>query len=502
MSHVRVNIVANATSAAWSAVAQIVCIPIYLKIMGAEAYGLVGFYATLQMSLQIFDLGLSPTLNRELARCTASAGLPDTARDFVRTIESGYWLIGIVAAVVICLSAEWLSMHWVRPTLLPQPTVRDSLVIMGCVVALQWPLSLYQGGLIGLQRQVLLNVIKVVAVTASTVGSIFVLKFVSPTITAFFLWQMVVSACNVVAVVLALWLALPKGTRAPRFDFKLLHDVMPFARGMAGIALFSLVLTQTDKVLLSKLLSLEDFGYYVLAGTVAGALQLCIGPIFTAVFPRLTALVATGDSSGVRRLYHLGSQAMAFALAPLLIVLGGFSTEIIRIWTGNEAAAIHAGAVAPLLVVGTALNGVLHMPHALRLAYGWTRLDLAIGLTMLVLLVPSIIFSAQQFGGVGTATAWVLLNIAALFITVPLTHRRLLPDDKRSWILVDTLAPWAAAAAAVWIVWFFLGDLLQTHPIASIPMLGLLAVLTAGLTLPTIRHRIVQVFARSSPAQI
>ena len=163
---------------------------------------------------------------------------------------------------------------------------------------------------------------------------------------------------------------------------------------------------------------------------------------------------------------------------------------------------IHAGAVAPLLVAGTALNGVLHMPHALRLAYGWTRLDLAIGLTMLILLIPSIIFSAQRYGGVGTASAWVLLNIAALFITVPLTHGRLLQDDKRSWILVDTLAPWVAAAAAVWIVWFFLGDLLQTHPIASIPMLGLLAVIVAGLTLPDIRHRILQVFARSSPAQI
>jgi O-antigen/teichoic acid export membrane protein len=494
--------VANATGAAWSALAQIVCIPIYLKTMGAEAYGLVGFFVTLQMSLQIFDLGLSPTVNREMARLTAGGGQQDMARDLVRTVEVGYWLIGIAAAFVIFLSAEWISINWVRPTLLSQPTVRDSLAIMGCVVALQWPLSLYQGGLIGLQRQVLLNVIKVVAVTASTVGSIFILKFVSPTITAFFLWQVVVSALNVTAVVLALWLALPKGTRAPRFDFQLLRNVMPFAGGMAGIALCSLVLAQTDKVLLSKLLSLEDFGYYVLAGTIAGALQLCIAPIFTAVFPRLTALVAVGDSSGVRQLYHLGSQAMAFALAPLLIMLGGFSTEIVRIWTGNEAAAVYAGAVAPLLVAGTALNGVLHMPHALRLAHGWTRLDLAIGLVMLVVLVPAIVFSAQRFGGVGAATTWVLLNISALFITVPLTHRRLLPDDKRSWIFGDTLAPWAAAATAVWIVWFFLGDLLRTHSMVSIPLLGFLAVATAGLTLPDIRARILQVFARSSPAQI
>ena len=166
-------------------------------------------------------------------------------------------MIGILAAIVVCSSSGWIAMHWVRPDALPQTVVRDALLIMGCVVALQWPLSLYQGGLIGLQRQVRLNVIKIIAVTASSFGSIYVLKFVSPTITAFFLWQMFVSACHVTAVVFALWLALPKGTRAPRIDFKLLRDVMPFAGGMTGIALFGLVLTEMDKVLLSKLLSLE-----------------------------------------------------------------------------------------------------------------------------------------------------------------------------------------------------------------------------------------------------
>ena len=67
---------------------------------------------------------------------------------------------------------------------------------------------------------------------------------------------------------------------------------------------------------------------------------------------------------------------------------------------------------------------------------------------------------------------------------------------------MDTIAPWAAAAGAVGIVWLFLGDLLQKYPTASILMFGFLAVLTAGVILPDIRHRILQVFARSSPAQI
>ena len=42
--------------------------PFYIKLLGIEAYGLVGFYVTLLAALQVLDLGISPTINREMAR--------------------------------------------------------------------------------------------------------------------------------------------------------------------------------------------------------------------------------------------------------------------------------------------------------------------------------------------------------------------------------------------------------------------------------------------------
>jgi len=39
---------------------------LYIKFLGIKAYGLVGFFATLQRLFIILDMGLSTTLNREL----------------------------------------------------------------------------------------------------------------------------------------------------------------------------------------------------------------------------------------------------------------------------------------------------------------------------------------------------------------------------------------------------------------------------------------------------
>jgi O-antigen/teichoic acid export membrane protein len=69
---------------------QLLIVPLYIRFMGMEAYGLIGFYAMLQGTLQILDLGLSPTMTRELARYSSQSGKEHEMRDFVRTLEIGY----------------------------------------------------------------------------------------------------------------------------------------------------------------------------------------------------------------------------------------------------------------------------------------------------------------------------------------------------------------------------------------------------------------------------
>jgi len=62
------NIVANYASQLYSAGISILILPLYIKYMGAEAYGLVGFFTMLQAWFGLLDLGLTPTIARETAR--------------------------------------------------------------------------------------------------------------------------------------------------------------------------------------------------------------------------------------------------------------------------------------------------------------------------------------------------------------------------------------------------------------------------------------------------
>ena len=65
---VKANFIATAASRAYLAVISLVMLPMYIREMGLEAYGLVALFLVLQIWLQLLDLGLTPTMAREAAR--------------------------------------------------------------------------------------------------------------------------------------------------------------------------------------------------------------------------------------------------------------------------------------------------------------------------------------------------------------------------------------------------------------------------------------------------
>jgi O-antigen/teichoic acid export membrane protein len=222
---------------------------------------------------------------------------------------------------------------------------------------------------------------------------------------------------------------LPSSDRAARVDLIVAQNVRRFAAGMTGIAALSLILTQADKLLVSKLFSLRIFGYYALAWSVASGPLILAGCVFNVMFPRMSALVSAGDKNAISQFYHLGSQLMAVLIVPIAAVLALFSFEILRLWTGNSDTAASVAPLLSVLMVGSAINALLYLPYILQLAFGWTKLPLLASLISISILVPLMFPMTKHFGPVGAALIWPILNVLNILIAVPIMHRRLLPRE-------------------------------------------------------------------------
>lgn len=488
MGLIKRNLLATFAGSGWMAALNFICVPIYVHFLGIEAYGLVGAFAALQAMLNVLDLGLSPTMNREMARYSALPSRAQEMRDLARSMETIYWSLGALIGLSIWLLAPMISSHWIKASHLPPETIRRTVVLMGGVAACQWPVSFYSGGLQGLQRQVLLNGINIFSATLRFGGAAFILWKVSDTIIAFFLWQIFSSAVYTLLLGAFFWSRLPPGERAALFQKEHLSSIRGFAGGMGAVTVVSLLLTQMDKVLLSRLLPMSLFGCYTLATVAASGLTLLISPMFSVLFPAFSALVAKGDEPELCRLYHRGCQLMSVIVLPAALVLALFSKEVLMVWIGNPDIVGKTHLIVSILVLGTALNGMMNLPYALQLAYGWTSLTFYCNLTAVLLLVPALILLTPRFGMAGAASLWAALNSGYFLIGIPLMHRRLLREEKWRWYFEDVAGPFAAALAVV------LAGRLMFHPtagpLAAIPgiaAISVAAVAAAAMTAPMVR---------------
>lgn len=435
------NLVANYLGQAWTGLIGLAFVPLYVKYLGVESYGLIGIFVLLQSWFMLLDMGMTPTLSREMARFTAGAHGAQAIHNLLLSIECIGGAIAGLIGVLIWAASAWLATHWLSVQQLSSETVAHAIVLMGVVVALRFLEGLYRGALLGLQRQVFFNLANSLFATLRAAGAVAVLAWWSPTIEAYFLWQAGVSVAAVVALAAAVHRGLPPALEPPRFSRQALADIRHFASGMLAISFLAVLLTQVDKLLLSRLLSLEDFGYYTLAATVASALYLLVTPITQSFYPRLTELTVKGEQRELAEVYHRGARLVTLLATPGALMLAAFGEELLLLWTGDRLLARHVAPLLALLACGTLLNGFMHMPYMLQLAGGWTSLTVRINLVAVALLVPAILWVTPRYGVIGAAWAWILLNLGYIIVGIRFMHRRLLAAEKWRWYLDDLLKP-------------------------------------------------------------
>lgn len=455
LPQVRHNIIANFVGRAWTSVLSLAFIPLYIKLMGVEVYGLLGVFMSLGALLSLLDMGLSSTLSRELSRLSTQDNSAQETRNLVRTFELVYWGVGATIGVVIAVLAKPIATYWISSTGVTHELVENCLVIMGLSIAFQWPGSLYSGGLMGLQRQIALNAIRSIMAIVQHGGAVIVLVFVSPSILSFFSWQALVGLLTTITLRMWLWKHLPEPIQSDRSEFNkavfsrpLLLRNWRFATGVTGISLTTIILTQLDKIILSKMLTLQAFGYYMLAFNVANALHNLVTPLVSALYPRFTQLIAANDTGNLIILYHKGCQLLSVIVLPVAITIAFFSEDLLTIWLGSGVTSQNTHQLLTLLIIGTAMNALVALPYSIQLAYGWTRLAFFSNVFAVTFLTPLMIWLVARYQGVGAGWAWIVLNSGYFIFLIPIMHRRLLRGEMGEWYRRDVILP----AAVVFVI--------------------------------------------------
>jgi O-antigen/teichoic acid export membrane protein len=484
MSALKRNFAANLAGSAVSALLTIAVLPIYLRLLGPELYGLIGFYTTLQMLFLVLDLGLGTAVNREMARTTLDDDGAAAARSLLKTLEVIYWSGTLLIFVLVLCGANLLATHWLKPAHVSPDVVSRAIVAMGVVLALQFPYGLYSGAWLGLQRHVAFNVWTTIGTALRLLLPIAALRSYGPDITLFFGIQAFAMAVQTIGARVLVLRIIPKTRQRPAIDFTCLRRLRGFAAGVTAATALGVVVMQLDKVLLSRFAPLQELGFYSVAAAAATGLGVISVPMSMATFPRFSQLVAEGRRQEIDELYHGATQLLAALLLPMAAIIGAFSHELLLIWTANAAVADRGARPLLLLLVAISASSLGFVAQALQFAEGWTRFAVALNAIGVLFLIPAMSMAAVRQGGAGVALVLAIWNVIALCITATVMHRRLVRGSGWSWFLRDVARPLVASLAVAMAVRHMCEGLHGLPAIAAIVIGGLLALAASLAVVP------------------
>jgi O-antigen/teichoic acid export membrane protein len=435
------NIAASYASQAYATVIGIVIIPLYLKYMGAEAYGLVGFFAMLQAWFTLLDMGLTPTMARETARLRGGAIDAQSYHRLLHALQIMFLAIALCGGGALFCAAGTVAHHWLKVQHLAMSEVIYAIRMMALIVALRWMAGLYRGIVSGSERLVWMGAYNACTATARSLGVLPVLLYVGGTPVVFFTYQFAVAVLEFACLYLKARSLLPVRVRQtePSLTLTPIKAILKFSITIALTSSIWTMVTQADKLILSKLLPLSDYGYFSLAVLVASGVTIVSGPVSSAIMPRMARLEAEGNAESLLRIYRNSTQLVTIVALSAAVTLSLYAKPLITVWTGNAEL---ASRVAPILVpyaLGNAVLALCAFPYYLQYAKGNLRLHLIGSLLFLLLLVPAVMWVAPRYGGMGAGYVWLAVNSAFFLFWVPYVHKVVQPGIHRAWMMNDVL---------------------------------------------------------------
>ncbi len=451
---IKKNIVANYVGQAYKALIGIVMMPLYLSYLGSEAFGLIGFYIMLQSWMQLLDIGMKPTLARESARYRAGSISSQELRAILRTLEVVFVVTGALTAVAIIFSSDYIASSWLNVEELDISIVSLTVSIMATIVGVRWVSSLYNGVISGLERQVWLNGFGIIAGTFRFVFVLIPFEIFGASIEVFFLYQLAICLLEALIIIGFTYGNFEKSTEVVCYSFDVLKKIYKFSFAIAFGSVIWVLVTQVDKLILSKYISLDEYGYFSLAIVIANGLFVLGNAIGAAIMPRMTIYNEQGKNKELDRIYFLSVEIVLIIVVPISAMLVFYGENILYLWTNDASAATKASGIMKWYVLGNVMVSMGAFAYYLQYARGNLKLHVKGNLIYAGALIPAQIYVASHFGPVYTGILWFVANLLIVVLWLGVIHKKFLPGKHLFW-LWGNLKMFIGGYAVVYVLSYF-----------------------------------------------
>lgn len=399
----------------------IVCIPILIKGLGKDRFGVLALAWVIIGYAGFFDLGVGRALTQLVAR-KLGAGEDHEVPALVWTSLALMLVLGIVGGAAVALISPWLVHHALH---IPAALQRETLYSF-YLLGLSLPIVITTAGLRGFleahQRFDLVSALRIPLNVFVFAGPLLVLPFSH----SLFPVVAVLVGGRVVGWVAHLLLCLrvmPRLRHQIAWHNPSVGRLLSFGGWLTVTNIIGPLMLSLDRFLIGALLSVTAVAYYATSYELVARLFAVSAALAGVMFPAFSTSF-TQDPRHAARLYDQSLLAIAGVLAPACFLIVLLANPILILWVGPQFAE-HSFRVAQILSIGVLVLGLESIPFALLQAIGRPDLPAKLNVIELPFYLGAFWFLTVRYGLVGAAAAWSLRAFLDGMIMMFLANRYL-----------------------------------------------------------------------------
>lgn len=408
---VTTNTIANLISRCWTMLASLIVVPIYIKLLGTEPYSLLTYFTTIQTILNLLGAGLSKTIRKEFASGLDDYQTYDDKYKILKSIEILYIIIGSLI-VIICFSASgFIANNWMNVEHMDRTVVSKAIFCMGFMAAFQLIANIYYGCFLGLEKQIEGNVYMTAWATIKYLGGVICISLISKDVLILLYWYIFLDFTYALVTRIRLLYFIKKKAKVTWTfkDISCIKRVISYTINIMLISIGYVLCTQTDKICISKYVSLSAGGAYNSAYQLASLTIFIPTAIGNALFSRFSNNDYHGNSEESLILLKRSNALSTAFCAAIGAYIGFFCYELLIIWTKSQVYAECMKYAGVLLIIGVACTSIQEIEYEYMLSKGYTKINRI--QTLLYILYSLIItpLTIKYFGVIGGATSILVM---------------------------------------------------------------------------------------------
>ena len=375
-------------------------VPVYLRLIGVDRYGVLVIAWVLLGYFGVFDLGLGRATAQRIATLR-QAGPGDRAEAFWTALMLNT-AFGVVGGLLLWLASRFFFTAYIQVAGHLRLEILAAVPWFAAAIPVATVSSVLIGALQGRERFLAINASSMIESVLFQVLPLAVAWQYGPDLS----WLVPAALVGRLAVFVLLFFQCYRHVplnMAPTMSRALVVPLFRYGRWVTVTGIIDPLLTTLDRFLIGSIAGAKAVAYYTVPYGLAYRVSALPGSLSNSLFPRLSS----ESWEECRRLMDEAIRAVSVILTPLIVAVILFMEPFLTWWVGPEVAR-NGAFVGEIIALGLWFNGLANMPYTLLQAQGRPDLTAKCHLAELIPYCAFLVFALHFWGVAGAALAWTL----------------------------------------------------------------------------------------------